>query len=253
MKPSKTQSKLNPLFAAFLLVALMNSNSQSATIGIGSAFGSFVDLDGSALTEGGVSIGFFTVTLPTSASVASITSYAQFQSTFGYQDVRSLLDSNGNPPVYTGSATWDFTTGWTGATLTVPAAPSNPPANAYNTADLLTTFTAGSTSGTALYALAFNKGNYSNGFAGSTRWAVVSASAFGLSSNDWVYPTSSENIQLSQINVSGEVIAGTDGVNVLGGVANNVYLTDMVPEPSTGALMMIGAAGLVALRRLRKD
>jgi len=30
---------------------------------------------------------------------------------------------------------------------------------------------------------------------------------------------------------------------------NSVYL---VPEPSTGALMMIGAAGLVALRRLRK-
>ena len=26
----------------------------------------------------------------------------------------------------------------------------------------------------------------------------------------------------------------------------------LVPEPSTGALMMIGAAGLVALRRLRK-
>jgi len=52
--------------------------------------------------------------------------------------------------------------------------------------------------------------------------------------------------------VSGEVIAGTDGVNVLGGVASNVYLTNMVPEPSTGALMMIGAAGLVALRRLRK-
>jgi hypothetical protein len=26
----------------------------------------------------------------------------------------------------------------------------------------------------------------------------------------------------------------------------------MVPEPSTGALIMLGAAGLVALRRLRK-
>jgi hypothetical protein len=36
------------------------------------------------------------------------------------------------------------------------------------------------------------------------------------------------------------------------GVVDAVRLQTVVPEPSTGALMMIGAAGLVALRRLRK-
>jgi len=36
------------------------------------------------------------------------------------------------------------------------------------------------------------------------------------------------------------------------GVVDAVKLQAVVPEPSTGALMMIGAAGLVALRRLRK-
>jgi hypothetical protein len=36
------------------------------------------------------------------------------------------------------------------------------------------------------------------------------------------------------------------------GVVDAVTLQAVVPEPSTGALMMIGAAGLVALRRLRK-
>ena len=36
------------------------------------------------------------------------------------------------------------------------------------------------------------------------------------------------------------------------GVVDAVKLQTVVPEPSTGALMMIGAVGLVALRRLRK-
>jgi len=52
-----------------------------------------------------------------------------------------------------------------------------------------------------------------------------------------------------------DVLIGTLGAN-----AGNVNSTGtikfdtvaLVPEPSTGALMMIGAAGLVALRRLRK-
>jgi PEP-CTERM motif len=35
-------------------------------------------------------------------------------------------------------------------------------------------------------------------------------------------------------------------------VNSSTGVVSMVPEPSTGALMMIGAVGLVALRRLRK-
>jgi len=249
--------KKNIISGLMLLVLGFIQTSPAATIGIGTAFGSFFDKSGTkvdALTEGGVSIGFFTATLPTSFSASSVTSYSGFVSAYGYQDVRSLLDANGNPPSYTGSNTWDFGIGWTGATLTVPSSPSNAPSAAYNHSDLLTTFSAGSTSGTALYAIAFNKGNYANGYAGSTQWALVTATAYGLSGNDWIYPTSSENIQLSQINAAGEVIAGSDGANVVitGVGVNDVVMTDLVPEPSTGALMMIGAVGLVAMRRLRK-
>jgi len=43
----------------------------------------------------------------------------------------------------------------------------------------------------------------------------------------------------------------TSGSDLISTVAAPVTL-EVVPEPSTGALMMIGAAGLVALRRLRK-
>jgi len=43
----------------------------------------------------------------------------------------------------------------------------------------------------------------------------------------------------------------TSGSDLISSVAAPVTL-EVVPEPSTGALMMIGAAGLVALRRLRK-
>jgi len=249
--------KKNIITGLMLLVLGFIQTSPAATIGIGTAFGSFFDKSGAsaaALTEGGVSIGFFTVNLPTTLSVSSITSYSGFVSAFGYQDVRSLLDANGNAPTYTGSNTWDFGAGWTGATLTVPSSPSNAPASAYNHNDLLTTFAAGSTTGTALYAVAFNKGNYANGYAGSTQWALVTATAFGLTGNDWIYPTSSENIQLSQINAAGEVIAGSDGANVVitGVGVNDVVMTDLVPEPSTGALMVVGAVGFVAMRRFRK-
>ena len=236
-----------------LALAVSASQGTAATIGIGNTFGAFFDVGGAALTEGGVSIGFFTVTLPTTSSAAGITSFSNFQSTFGYQDVRTLLDSNNAAPTFQ-SGTWDFSPSYTGGTLIVPSSPNNAPAAAYNHSDLLTTFTAGGTSGTALYAVAFNKGNYANGFAGSTAWALVTATAFGATANDWIYPTTSENIQLSQINATGEVLAGVDGASagITGVGTSDVVFVALVPEPSTATLMMIGAVGLVALRRLRK-
>ena len=250
----KTKNKIKIALCCLVLVGV--SSIQAATIGIGSAFGTFLDKDGVAMTTGGVSIGFFTGTLPTAAAISAISSttpisFSTFQSTFGYVDVRTMLDGNSLPPSFL-SGSWDFGASWTGGSLTVPGSPSNPPANAYNSSDALAAFTAGTTSGTALWAIAYNAGNYANGFSGSTQWAVITATAPGSSSNDWIYPsgTNTENIQLPQINLASELIVGTDGSSVLGGNANNIYM--VIPEPSSGSLLALGVAGLVALRVRRK-
>lgn len=44
---------------------------------------------------------------------------------------------------------------------------------------------------------------------------------------------------------SADIVLGTDN-------GNSLTMVAIVPEPSTGALMMLGTVGLVALRRLRK-
>ena len=250
----KTKNKIKIALCCLVLVGV--SSIQAATIGIGSAFGTFLDKDGVALTTGGVSIGFFTGTLPTAAAIGNISSttpisFSTFQSTFGYVDVRTMLDGNSLPPSFS-SGSWDFGASWTGGSLTVPGSPSNPPANAYNSSDALAAFTAGTTSGTALWAIAYNAGNYANGFSGSTQWAVITATAPGSSSNDWIYPSgaNTENIQLLQINLASELIVGKDGSSVLGGNANNIYM--VIPEPSSASLLALGVAGLVALRARRK-
>ena len=253
MKNTKNKFKI----ALCCLVILGVSSIQAATIGIGSAFGTFLDKDGVAMTTGGVSIGFFTKSLPTADTIAAISttspiSFSTFQTTFGYVDVRTMLDGSNNPPSFT-LGSWDFGASWTGGTLTVPGSPNNPPTSAYNSSDALTAFTPGTTSGTALWAIAYNAGNYANGFSGSTQWAVVTATAPGSSSNDWIYPngTNNENLTLNVINLASEVIVGRDGINVLGGNQDNVYL--VIPEPSSASLLALGVAGLVALRVRRKS
>jgi hypothetical protein len=51
------------------------------------------------------------------------------------------------------------------------------------------------------------------------------------------------------LNTSTTALIGSIDNSTTGATARTITL---VPEPSTGALMMVGAAGLVALRRLRK-
>ena len=72
-------------------------------------------------------------------------------------------------------------------------------------------------------------------------WLAVAASASDLN----VIEAATIYTQIVASSPGASLIANTsldpDGVNIA-----------LVPEPSTGALMMIGAAGLVALRRLRK-
>ena len=75
----------------------------------------------------------------------------------------------------------------------------------------------------------------------------------GTGTTAWVTPTSDLSgvtLNLSGINSQSEVLLGTYTDYASG--SDLLRLQAAIPEPSTGALMMIGAVGLVAMRRFRK-
>lgn len=81
--------------------------------------------------------------------------------------------------------------------------------------------------------------------------------ANGTGTAAWTTPTSDLSgvtMNLSGLQVggafeSGEILLGQTTDNATG---NDFIRLEAVPEPSTGALMLLGSVGLVALRRLRK-
>lgn len=75
----------------------------------------------------------------------------------------------------------------------------------------------------------------------------------GTGTTAWITPTSDLSgvtMNLSGVNSQSEVLLGTY-TDYLSG-SDFIRLQAAIPEPSTGALLMIGAFGLVAMRRLRK-
>ena len=75
----------------------------------------------------------------------------------------------------------------------------------------------------------------------------------GTGTTAWVTPTSDLSgvtLNLSGINSQSEVLLGTYTDYASG--SDLLRLQAAIPEPSTGALMLIGAVGLVAMRRFRK-
>ena len=246
----KTTTKISiGCFALALIGFAFPVQINAATVAYGTPLGSFLLADGSSplLSGGGISVGFFTgSTLPTKAQLAAITSnpYSALVSTYNYVDLRNLADAVGSSSFQSGGS-WNFSSGWTGATLNVPNSPTNY-TTAINGNDISAAFAGGSTgTATALWAFAFNSGNYANQFSGSTQWAAVTANELGGAANDWLFPTSAENIQLSQLTTSGEILIGTDS-------GNNVLMA-VIPEPSSASLLALGVAGLVALRARRKS
>lgn len=244
------------VWVAFFWLCVIG-NIQAATIGFVTSFGTFRSSTGAVLSEGGVSIGYFTVALPTVSQLeAMLNPWTELAgSSYGYRDVRVLLDSNNSLPTFQGTGTWDFSVGGAiGGTLNVPNSPSNVN-NAVNVNDSLSAFLGGTTGTdkTTLWAFAFNKGNYANGFSGFTEWAAVTATAPGGTTNDWIYPgaNGSENIQLSQINAAGEVLIGLDGngTGITGVGVNDVLL---IPEPSVGSFLLLGGISLAILRAQKR-
>jgi hypothetical protein len=246
----KTTTKISiACFASALIGFAFPVQINAATVAYGTPLGSFLLANSSSplLSGGGISVGFFTGSaLPTKAQLTAITSnpYSTLVSTYNYVDLRNLADAVG-PSAFQSSGSWDFSSGWTGATLNVPNSPTNY-TTAINGNDVSAAFVGGTTgTATALWAFAFNSGNYANQFSGSTQWAAVTANELGATTNDWLFPTSAENIQLSQITTAGEILIGTDS-------GNNVLMA-AIPEPSSASLLALGVAGLVALRVRRKS
>jgi len=108
-------------------------------------------------------------------------------------------------------------------------------------------------SNTRLYVIGFNAGSWDNTtktatFGSATEWGVVSAWGHATSSQNFASPADGGT---KSMNFKNAVLTSSD-VLVGSLVNSSTGVVAMVPEPSTGALMMIGAVGLVAMRRLRK-
>lgn len=203
-----------------------------------SATGYFVDSGGvNVLTTGEVSFGFFTGSGPTStdwqnlASGGAANAWSSLLS-LGYTDVRSLgtLGTGFDPSFSTGGS----------PTTNIGATVQNVPF-------------ASLPSGTRLYVFAFNGGSWNNTtktatFGSATEWAAVSAWGHATSSQNYSSPADSgtKSLQFKAAALtSSDVLVGTL-------VNSSTGIVATVPEPSTGALVVIGAFGLVAMRRLRK-
>jgi len=96
----------------------------------------------------------------------------------------------------------------------------------------------------------------------TANWAIITGGANPTGDNNSVYnpvwlavaPSSGELNVIEGATIYTQVVASSGGASI---IASSAFDTEganisLIPEPSTGALIMIGAAGLVALRRLRK-
>ena len=203
----------------FLCVSLSFAGLASAAVSVGhvenATVGQFLTSAGAVPTAGGVTVGIFTSTAPSSFS--GITSYADLVAA-GYVDVRSMSGAS-----FAG-LDWDF--------------PGTPNAASGTVSGIsLSSLPAG----TQIYVFGFNGGTFANGFAGSTEFAAVKDDA-----NTGPTDLGSESVLLSSASGTGEILFGTDnGVNV------NMASLTAVPEPSRAVLLGLGAVGLM-IRRRRK-
>lgn len=223
-------------------VHAVNTISHAETL---SSNGAITLQDGTVPTSGGVTIGYFSSAAPSDAVIAAWAASTAVNNLLsqGWIDLRTVtggsMQANGD---------WDWPGGGNPGTL------GNKIGGTFNWI-----FDANA-AGKQLYVFAFNSGSSgfgfsssstvaasssaftSSSFAGSSQWAVLKGAT-------WLLPASDGtpiNLKVADIDTTGELIVGTEtGANTFRDIA-------MVPEPSTGALMMIGGLGLVALRRLRK-
>ena len=219
--------------AVAILLGLI-SGIQAATINIGavassSTTGFYVLEDGSLNTTGKIRVGTFSISQSALSSI--INGWTdKTPSLLKYNELNSYFNEVG-----IGGTRGTTVAGWSFSGTGAVAGTSN---------SVDTTIVS---AGSQLYVWAFTISSFTSAdftLSSSLQWALVTDSV------DWLAPsTGTKSLNLGQIDSAG-VLIGTD--NGTGTGLNNVNMVAAVPEPSTGALMMIGAVGLVAMRRLRK-
>ncbi|MFO1438360.1 MAG: PEP-CTERM sorting domain-containing protein [Verrucomicrobiaceae bacterium] len=214
----------------------------AADIGAAGSQAAFLSEAGSAVTTGGVSIGYFlNNTAPTLAQVQALssnpsTAYSQLVSLYNYIDLRNVSGAALQSVTgQTGGFDWDFGGINSGNLYDISGQIS---------ANVSTVGSASATNlvvGTRFYVLGFNAGSFLNGFTGSTEWAFV-----GESGTTGTIPSDngSRNIRIGSMD-GAEVWVGTD----VAGTGANVRMVSGVPEPSRALLGMIGLGALFIRRR----
>jgi len=97
---------------------------------------------------------------------------------------------------------------------------------------------------TQMYVWAFNNSDFGSSSFNPTQWALVTNQS---GTANWVMPGSGAlSMVLSSVNRTADVILGADA-------AANINMVAVIPEPSSASLLVLGMAGLVALRVRRKS
>ncbi len=198
----------------------------------------FLSQSGSALSTGGVSIGFFANnTAPTLSQIQALssnpgTAYSQLVSLYGYVDLRSVAGATQQSVTgQTGGFDWQFGGVAVGNLYDITGQIS---------ASVSTVGSASASNmvvGTRYYVVGFNAGNFLNGFTGSSEWAFV-----GESGTTGAVPSDNGS--------RNSRIGSMDGAEVWVGIEDgaNVRLSG-VPEPSRVLLGMLGGVALFVRRR----
>jgi len=234
------------------LVAAYSASVQAATVNVGavansSATGQFLTvLPGggtSITTTGQIKVGFFDITttdlqtlVNSWSPTSSYNAYSLLNSHF--TQIGTVINPSSSGGTLGGTTTGLYSTPGSGWNFSSSG-------NVSGTANYVDLALA--PQNTQMYIWAFNGSDFTSGGFNSTQWALVTHYATG----QWKVPGSGalsmvlNTVGASNSSASADVVLGVDN-------GNNVNMVDLVPEPSTGALMMIGAFGLLAMRRLRK-
>jgi len=199
-----------------------------------SNIGGWITSSGNRVTNGGVSVGYFSVATPTAGdwtTLSSLSGSAAWSTlvgaSYGFRDIR-------NVPPTPSAVTWAFTTNasaqiaGTVSTLTPALLPSS----------------------TQLFVLGFDGGSYSTNSPSGSYLTAVEWGA--ISDSGWLTPADLGSLS---INFKSAALVASD-VKV-GSLAGN-YATSgnvqLVPEPSTYALLVISGVGFAGymIRRRRR-
>jgi hypothetical protein len=188
-----------------------------------SSIGEFISSSGQLLTTGGVTVGFFSGTAPTTSNWATLSSepislaYAALINPAG---PFKFIDVNNIAGISNTGEDWTYPLPVGGTVTQIPLA-------------TLPT-------GTQLYVMAFDAGNLSNGFSGADQWAVADAA-------DWVGPSDGalETTLLQTVDTPAELPIGSDAGDNSG---KDIRLVS-TPEPSVAILAGLGAGALCFRRR----